>query len=264
MKTGDQMQDEPFAGMDFDVDIMCEYYSRIERQGPGNDEQTLKALSFIEPIGESSRILDIGCGTGGQTLTLAHHCAGSIDALDIFPYFIDRLNERIAGAGLTDRVRGVIGSMDALPYERETLDLIWSEGAVYNMGFQRGIREWGKLLKDGGFIAVSEISWFTTDRPAELSDFWEHEYPEIDTIANKVAQMQQEGYVPVATFTLPDDCWTAGYFDPQGPVQEEFLLRYRGNETVERWILEQRHEEDLFRRFSKYYGYAFYIGRKGM
>ena len=37
--------------------------------------------------------------------------------------------------------------MDALPFQEEELDLIWSEGAIYNIGFERGMNEWNKFLK---------------------------------------------------------------------------------------------------------------------
>lgn len=62
--------------------------------------------------------------------------------------------------------------MDNLPFREEELDLIWSEGAIYNIGFERGLNEWRKYLKTGGYIAVSEISWFTEQRPAEIHNFW--------------------------------------------------------------------------------------------
>ena len=54
---------------DFDFDLICEYFSSIERQGPGSPEVTIKALSFIEDLNENSRIADLGCGTGTQTMT---------------------------------------------------------------------------------------------------------------------------------------------------------------------------------------------------
>ena len=51
--------------------------------------------------------------------------------------------------------------MDNLPFQNEELDLIWSEGAIYNIGFERGMNEWNKYLKKGGFIAVSEAVSYT-------------------------------------------------------------------------------------------------------
>lgn len=56
---------------EFDFNLICEYFSNVERQGPGSPEITLKALSFIDNLTPHSLIADIGCGTGGQTITLA-------------------------------------------------------------------------------------------------------------------------------------------------------------------------------------------------
>lgn len=99
--------------------------------------------------------------------------------------------------------------------------------------------------EDRGFIAVTEVSWFTEERPSEINDFWLDAYPEIDTIPRKVAQMQQTGYLPVATFVLPENCWTEHFYAPQAIAQENFLKKYAGNSTVESLIASQRHEAQL-------------------
>ena len=88
---------------------------------------------------------------------------------------------------------GRVGSMDDLPFAEEELDLIWSEGAIDNIGFARGIDEWRKFLKPGGFLAVSEASWFTRERPEEIDRYWHDAYPEIDLVSTKVGQMEQAG-----------------------------------------------------------------------
>ncbi len=176
---------------EFDFNLICEYFSSIERQGPGSKEVTIKALSFIENLTPKSLIADIGCGTGGQTMVLAQHTHGQITAIDLFPAFIDLLIGNTIKLNLQDRVKGIVGSMDKLPFQEEQFDLIWSEGAIYNIGFFRGLKEWHKFLKTGAYIAVSEVSWFTENRPIEIDSFWQDAYPEIDTIPNKVAQLQK-------------------------------------------------------------------------
>src|SRR6056297_2405335 len=146
---------------EFDFNLICEYFSTIERQGPGSPETTLKALSFIDNLTAESRIADIGCGTGGQTMVLAQHTPGQITGVDLFPAFIDLFNRNAKKLNLQNKVKGITGSMENLPFQEEELDLIWSEGAIYNIGFERGLTEWRKFLKPGGYIAVSENTWFT-------------------------------------------------------------------------------------------------------
>lgn len=247
---------------EFDFNLICEYFSSVERQGPGSLEVTMKALSFVDNLTEKSCIADIGCGTGGQTMVLAEHAPGQITGLDLFPEFISLFNRNAARHKLQDRVKGVVGSMEQLPFQEGELDLIWSEGAIYNIGFERGLKEWRKFLKTGGYIAVTEVSWFTNERPAEINDFWQDAYPEINTIPNKVAQMQNAGYVPVATFILPEDCWTEHFYAPQAEAQERFLTKYAGNKMAEELIANQRHEMNLYTKYKEFYGYVFYIGKK--
>jgi len=256
------MSNENKSIHEFDFSLICDYFSSIERQGPGSPEVTIQATSFIDRLTDKSRIADIGCGTGGQTMVLAQHVSGHITGLDLFPIFIDAFNANARKVNLQDRVKGVIGSMDNLPFQEGELDLIWSEGAIYNIGFERGLKEWRKFLKTGGYVAVTEASWFTTERPTEINDFWMTEYPEMDTIPNKLAQMQAAGYIPVASFILPENCWTDHFYTPQIAAQEVFLSKYANNQTAEELVANQRHEAQLYKKYHAFYGYVFYIGRK--
>jgi SAM-dependent methyltransferase len=247
---------------DFEYQLICEYYAGLERQGPGSPEVTLKALGFIPGLTGESQIADIGCGTGGQTMVLARHTPGHIRGVDLFPAFIDLFNSHAKKLNLHPRVKGIVESMDNLSFRDEELDLIWSEGAIYNIGFERGLKAWRKYLKTGGYIAVSEAAWFTEKRPAEIEEFWVDAYAEMDTIAAKVRVMQQSGYQPAAIFCLPENCWTEHFYIPQVPVQEAFLKKYRGNKTAEEFIKNQRHESKLYNKYKAYYGYVFFIGKK--
>ena len=256
------MSDETKSIHEFELELICEYYSNLERQGPGSPEVTIKALSFIENLNNKSVIADIGCGSGGQTMVLAQHAHGKITGLDLFPVFINQFNKNVEKLNLQDKVKGITGSMENLPFKEGELDLIWSEGAIYNIGFERGLKEWRKFLKSDGYIAVSEVSWFTEERPAEINEFWEDAYPEIDTISNKVAQMQKAGYVPVATFILPENCWIEHFYAPQVNAEKVFLEKKAGNKAAAEFIENQRHETQLYYKYKEYYGYVFYIGRK--
>ena len=256
------MSDENKSIHEFDLNLICEYYSNLERQGPGSPEVTIKALSFVDNLNDKSLIADIGCGSGGQTRILAQHAPGSITGIDLFPVFIDLFNRNIEEQNLQNKAKGIVGSMDDLPFKDEELDLMWSEGAIYNIGFERGLNEWRKFLKTGGYIVVSEVSWFTDERPTEIDDFWMDAYPEIDTIPNKVMIMQKAGYIPTATFVLPESCWIENFYAPQVNAQKVFLEKNFDNKPAAEFIANQRHESELYLKYKEYYGYVFYIGKK--
>jgi SAM-dependent methyltransferase len=129
------MNDKNKSIHEFDFQLICEYFSTLERQGPGSPEITIKALSFIEHLTKESKIADIGCGTGGQTMVMANYTSGHITGIDLFPIFIDLFNINARKLNIQDRVNGSVGSMENLPFQTEELDLIWSEGAIYNIGF---------------------------------------------------------------------------------------------------------------------------------
>ena len=247
---------------EFDLTLIADFFRALDRQGPGGDEQTIRALGFLPATGPGLRVADIGCGTGRQTEVLARHLDGTITAVDLLPGMIEELRARMKRTGLSEKVTALVGSMDELPFGDEELDLIWAEGSIYNIGFERGLKEWRDYLKTGGYIAVSECSWFTAERPAEIHDFWMAHYPEIDTIPNKVARMQDAGYVPVATFVLPENCWTEHFFFPCVRIQDAFLQKHAGSRTAEEFIAGQRREMELYRKYKEFYGYAFYIGKK--
>jgi ubiquinone/menaquinone biosynthesis C-methylase UbiE len=256
------MSKEQSSIHDFDLGLIVEYFSMLQRQGPGSTEQTLKALSFIDNLDESSKIADLGCGTGAPTMDLAKHAPGTIRGIDPFPQFINIFNQNAESLNLQHKVKGEIGTMEELPFEKAELDLIWSEGAIYNIGFKRGMREWHEFLKPGGFIAVTEACWFTNEQPEEIRDFWLDAYPEIDTIPQKMQQMQDAGFMTVASFILPEDCWYEHFYAEQDEAQKKFLEKHAGNKTAEAFINRERYEFEMYKKYSRYYGYVFFIGKK--
>jgi ubiquinone/menaquinone biosynthesis C-methylase UbiE len=247
---------------DFDFNLINEYFVGFERQGPGSSEATIRALSFIDNLKAEAHIADLGCGTGGQTMTLAQNAPGIITGLDLFPGSIAKLNLTAKKLGLDDRVKGIVGSMEDLPFAKEEFDLIWSEGAIGNIGFAKGLDHWRQFLKKGGYIALTYESWLTEERPSEIEKFWLDAVPEMTTIGQNITSAQKAGYSLVAAFTLAETCWTDNYFSPQKAAQEEFLKRHPHNPTVKAFIANMRREAELYDKYKEYYGYIFYIVKK--
>lgn len=140
--------------------LMVDLHRDGMRQGPGSDEETLRALELTR-IDRAAplNIADIGCGTGASTLVLASQLPNAtITAVDLFPEFLEILVKQAGEAGYADRIETRAESMDSLPFAEGAFDLIWSEGAIYNMGFSNGIKAWQPFLRSGGVLAVSEIT----------------------------------------------------------------------------------------------------------
>lgn len=241
--------------------LIGDFFKNLDRQGPCSEEQTLKALDFCGVLPDQARMADLGCGTGGQTINLAWNTNGHITAVDLMPAFTDSLNHKIAGTKLADRITVVNGSMDDLSFDEESLDLIWSEGAIYHIGFEAGLHYWRKFLKPGGHVVVSEVSWLDGNPPVEIAGFWNDNYPGIDTIPAKVAGMQQAGYTPVAHFVMPEYCWW-NYFRPMEAHYDAFLEKYGHSDAAIGLVDSFKHEISLYEKYKNYYGYVFYIGKR--
>ena len=245
------------------LELIIDFHKNSERQGPGSKEETLKALDCMSlPQNQLLKVADIGCGTGGQTFTLAQNLNAQITAVDLFSDFLDVLNNNSQELGLEENILTVQKSMDDLPFKKEEFDLIWSEGAIYNIGFENGIKKWKDFLKEGAYLAVSELTWITNTRPKEIEDFWTTEYPEIDTAANKIKIIENNGYTIVGYFHLEQDSWIENYYKPLEARYESFLNRNENSERARKVVEEIRAEFKLYLKFKDYFSYGFYIAKK--
>lgn len=243
--------------------LLADLYRATPRQGPGGKAETLQALALTgfgtdRPL----RVADIGCGTGASTRVLAAELDAHITAIDLLPAFIDELARRARQEGIHDRINPVIGDMASLPFGRESLDLIWSEGAIYNLGFSRGVRHWRNVLRPGGVLAVSEITWLTGARPAAVEQFWTSTYPEIDTAPRKLAVLEQAGFTPLGYFPLGDACWVENFYAPLAAGFEAFLARHDHSEAARLLVDEHRREMALYEANHSWYSYGFYIAQR--
>ena len=89
-------------------DIFYQVFESLPRQGPGCTGATRKAYSYLPPLPQDAKILDIGCGSGTQTRDLAALTSGTITAVDNHQPFLDwsqKTRGRMAQREDQDRVR---------------------------------------------------------------------------------------------------------------------------------------------------------------
>jgi ubiquinone/menaquinone biosynthesis C-methylase UbiE len=246
-----------------EFDLIIDLHLRNDRQGPGGDEETQRAIE-LGRLGQDRplAVADIGCGTGASSLVLARSLDARITAVDFAEPFIDRLRERVDAAGLSGRIDAMVGRMEDLPFAEGQLDLIWSEGAIYNVGFESGLRSWRRFLRPHGVVAVSEITWTTAERPADVHEHWMREYPEIDTASAKLKIVEQAGYEPLGVFLIPGQCWEANYYAPIRAGFPDFLERHGHSGAARSVVAAEEAEMAFHRERGAWFSYAFYIARR--
>ncbi len=244
-------------------EVFFEIYSpALPRLGPGSAAATRRAYSMLPDLGLAPRILDLGCGSGAQTLDLARCSEGTIVAVDNHPAFVDELGRRAERAGLGDRIEARVGDMGALELPEESFDLIWSEGAIYNVGFEGGLRSWKPLLRPGGCLAVSELTWLQSDPPESCQSYWGGAYPPLTDVEHNRATIAECGYEELGHFPLPETCWLDEYYAPLERMLPELERKHRADPVALEVIAESRKEIATYRETSAWCGYVFFVTRK--
>ena len=245
-----------------ELTLLADLHKAGLRQGPGSPDVTRRAMVLAGLDGSRPlEIADIGCGTGAASLELARMLDARITAVDFLPSFLDVLRQRAQAQGL-GRIITLEASMDALPFTDASFDVIWSEGAVYNMGFEAGIAAWKRFLKPGGKLVLSEITWTTAARPQTITDYWTAQYPEIDTASAKLAVLERHGYRPEGYFLLPPCCWQEHYYGPLRERFPAFLDRHGLSPQAAAIVAAEEEEMALYQKYGQFYSYGMYVAAK--
>ena len=229
-------------------------FKDMDRLAPGSDNSTLKAIGYIDFNKDSQlTILDIGCGVGASTLLLVDYFKNStIEAIDLFPHYLKVLDEKIVDNDLDNRVYTCQMDMNDLDYPNCEFDIVFSEVSAYIMGFAKALKSWKRVLKQNGYLVVSELSWI--QKPSkESKKFWKTHYLEIDTIENKIALIKDEGYEFIDYFILPKSDFEDYY------ANLESNLRTLDDNDFKK---DFKKEIEVYGNNSDDYSYVYYIMKK--
>ncbi len=245
-----------------EMKYLYELFEGMPRQGPGDSASTKKAFGAITDIKDTPKILDIGCGSGASTIELAKLSKGKIIALDNHQAFLDKLEQKAKEAGFEDRIEVTNQDMLKMDFAPESFDIIWSEGALYSMGFLNGVKKCKELLKTGRYLAVSELVWLSPEQPKELKDYLEAEYPDIKSIEDNLKQIEDTGFKVVSHFTLPKFAWSENYFAHMEKRLAELRQKYPDNTEANETFDGFQVEIDNYNKFSDFFGYEFFVMKK--
>jgi SAM-dependent methyltransferase len=241
--------------------LFFEVFEPLPRQGPGSRSSPARALDLCAGLPASPAILDLGCGAGAQTFHLAELTTGTIVAIDNHAPNLERLRAEVAERGLGERIRPLVGDIGKPEHERESFDLIWSEGALYNIGIEEALRLYHPVLKPGGFFAFTEAVWHKENPPPEVKAAFE-DYAGMGSARDVLAKIDESDFFLVDHFTLPYQDWWDDFYTPMERRIEELRGKYAGDAEALAALDEIAREPEMHRRHSDYYGYEFFVTRR--
>jgi SAM-dependent methyltransferase len=254
------MPEEGIDAMSADTfwSFFYEIYEAIPRQGPGERESTLRALRLLPPLTRRQRLLDIGCGAGAQTIDIARATEAQVVAVDNHAPFVAELARRAAELGLADRITAQVGDMNDLHFPDGSFDVIWSEGAIFIIGFAKGLDSWRRLLAPGGYLVVSEFCWLRDNPPAELRELFMDGCSDVGDVESRRKAIAANGYRLLGDFVLPAAGWWDNYYAPLADCLARFCAAHAADPEALAVAARSQHEIELYRQYPEHFGYVFF------
>jgi SAM-dependent methyltransferase len=236
------------------VDLL---FAGMDKLSPGDDNLSLYVLRSL-PEHRFDVIVDAGCGAGRQTFVLADELKTAVHAVDSYQPFLDRLSRRAKKNGSAQLIRAHCMDMEDIPSVFPKIDLLWAEGAAYNIGFGNALATWAKAIRPNGFAVVSELCWLHQDCiPEAVTEFFCSGYPEMRSVEENIQTAEEAGYKVFNLYTLPKESWVQGYYDVLEP-RARSLVKH-SDLAVREFATETLKEIDTFRISEDTYGYVFYV-----
>ena len=232
-----------------------EVFSELDWWGPATPAATRRALAMV-PVAPQT-MLEIGCGPGMATMTLAEATTAQITAIDTDDGALDRLRTRVATWDLGERVTVRNLDMAQLPVPDQPWDVIWAEGSAYILGVEKALADWRTLLRPGGAFVFSDMVWRTDTPDDQIRSFWDAEYPAMTTPATRVAQAKRAGYRVLGHF----DIGTQGmetYYRPLAARLDALEPRLAGSRVLE----DLRREIAVLEAGREQFGYEMFVLEK--
>lgn len=135
----------------------------------GSIDATLR-IAELCGIGPDSTVLDVGCGVGYGPIYLARTFGCRVVGVDLYASMVERARERVRREGMGDRVEVRQGDMMDLPFEEGQFDVVMAESVIaFAPDKTRALAEFVRVLKPGGMVGFTEVTWARAPGPALLA-----------------------------------------------------------------------------------------------
>jgi SAM-dependent methyltransferase len=229
-----------------------------ELQNPTSEDK-LRLLGRRLGLGPGSRVLDIASGRGGPAILLARETGCSVHGVEISPDFHAAAVERVAQAGVAERVSFDLGNAAEATFLPESFDAALCLGASFvHGGLVQAIDELAPAVRPGGFVVVGEPYWRRLPLPddyADRGDPW-------TTLDGTVTMFETTGIRVVSVIASSEDDWDR-YETLHWLAVERWLAEHPSDPDAPE--IRERHEREkrtYLRHGRDYLGWAIFVGRK--
>ena len=111
--------------------------------------------------GSAQRILDVACGTGDSTISIAKAAGegSTVTGVDISEGMMALVEGKAEKAGVRERINLQVADGEALPYEEGAFDRVTCAFGIRNFEHkEKGLAEFLRVLKPGGKAVILELS----------------------------------------------------------------------------------------------------------
>lgn len=132
-----------------------EYFEDIERQRYRHHYHLVELFASLEgEAPDQKRLLEIGCGIGIDTLSLARLGFGEVVGVDLTEAAIAVASERARAEG-GNALRFEVANSESLPFPDARFDLVYSFGVIHHTpSIENAIAEIHRVLAPGGRALV--------------------------------------------------------------------------------------------------------------
>ena len=235
--------------------------------------KTTRELIELCHINKGKYVLDVGCGVGVTPCYIAKRHGCRVVGVDISERMIDWSNERAKREGLENRVEFRVADAQNLPFEDALFDAVIGESiTVFLEDKQRGVSEYVRVTKPGGYVGLNETTWIKTPPPTELVQYLSR------TFGAKTEFLTSDGWEELLEGSGLRDIVVRTYkinllreyingirrldFKDFSRAWYRFFSLYIVSPAFRRAIKERYAHGLPLRAFFEYLGYGIYVGRK--
>ena len=143
-------------------DNIAPTYDRLNHLMSMNVDKLWRRHALKEIVdGTPQRILDVACGTGDSTISIARAAAEgtTVTGADISEGMMALVMEKAEKAGVGDRIDLQVADGENLPYGEGTFDRVTCAFGIRNFEHkEKGLQEFLRVLRPGGRAVILELS----------------------------------------------------------------------------------------------------------